>query len=322
MEYVLLDMRWNMILSNKKLDFDVNQLAAIHVDQELHTESTFHRLNVRDSRTAKQITYMMDISEDVITDFQSAWEEFKQWLPEDVVFIVWNSEIKNVIQRCNKIFRKKPIRARFIDLQRLQEIMMSKKSRKRSIEGAMNALELICEQSYMLSVLYCVQCMLRLYRKLWKEALKHFEQHQWERILMDEYFTDLQQIEFFPELISKQLRVECRGMVKKFCLERKFELHAKGTQFEIDTDHAVWQFDLANWGEDLVYVPKKYVQLPHHDMKIESQERNIVDVLQQILAGIVSTDERLKYGVGSAEVERVLSRLCDCRNAIIIRNNL
>lgn len=111
MEYVLLDMRWNMVLKNKEPEFDVRQLAAIHIDEEIHTVSTFHRLDAKDSKTARQITYMMDVSDDVIMDFENAWEDFKQWLPEGVVFIVWNSEIKHVIQKCNKKFRKKQVRA-------------------------------------------------------------------------------------------------------------------------------------------------------------------------------------------------------------------
>lgn len=310
MEYVLLDMRWNMILNNKKLDFNVNQLAAIHIDEELHTVSTFHRLSTGDYKTAKQITYMMDTGDDVIMDFERAWEEFKQWLPKDVVFIVWNSEIRNVIQRCNKQFQKKPIRADFVDLQMIQESMMPVKSNEKSIESTMKALGLTWEQSHMLSVLYCVQCVLRLYRKLWKEGMKYFDRHEWEGILIYEEFAKLQQRDFFPEMISKSLRIECRDKIKAFCVENRFQLKAKGTWFEIDANHAVWQFDLANRGADLVYIPKKYVQIPHYDMQIEAQESDIIEILQKIFARIVTTEERLKFGVGSAEVENVLARLC------------
>ncbi len=313
MEYVLLDMRWDMILNSGKLDFDVKQLAAIHIDDELHTVSTFHRLNARDYKAAKQITYMMDISDDVIMDFECAWVEFKQWLPKNVVFIVWNSEIRHVIQRCNKIFRKKQISADFIELQLVQQSMMPIKLSKKSIESAMKVLELTWDQSCMLSVLYCAQCMLRLYRKLWKEGMKHFERHEWDGILIYEEFVKLQQQEFFPEIISRRLRADCRNKIKAFCTENQFQLNTKGTRFEIDANYAVWQFDLANWGEDLIYVPKKYVQLPRYDMKVETQERNIVEVLQNILARILFTEERLKYGVGNADVEAVMRKLCNLK---------
>lgn len=310
MEYVLLDMRWNMILNNKKLDFDVKQLAAIHIDEELHTVSTFHRLSTKDYKTAKQITYMMDASDDVIMDFESAWVEFNQWLPKNVVFIVWNSEIRHMIQRCNKIFRKKPISADFVDLQMIQQSMMPLKLKIKSIESTMKVLGLTWEQSRMLSVLYNVQCMLRLYRKLWKEGMKHFDRHEWDGILIYEEFAKLQQHDFFPEIISQRLRAECRTKIKAFCVENGFQLKVNATRFEIDANYAVWQFDLANWGTDLIYIPKKYVQISHNDMQIEDQESDIIEIVQKILARIVTMEERLKFGVGSADVENVLSRLC------------
>lgn len=313
MEYVLLDMRWNLILNNKKLDFDIHQLAAIHIDEELHTVSTFHRLNARDYKTAKQITYMMDVDDDVIMDFENAWEEFKQWLPKDVVFIVWNPEIRHVIQWYNKLFRKKPIHADFVELQMIQQSMLPIKSKKKSIETVMRALGLTWEQSRMLSVLYCVQCMLRLYRKLWKAGMKYFERHEWDGILRYEEYAKLQQQEFFPEITNKCLRADCYDKIKEFCSANRFQLNAKKMCFEIDTKYAVWQFDLANWGEDLIYTPKKYVQMPRHDMKVQAQEQNIEEVLQNIFARILFTEEQLKYGVGSADVEAVLEKLCNLK---------
>lgn len=309
MEYVLLDMYWNKVFNNKEYDFNVRQLAAIHINKEMHTVSTFHRLDARDSKTARQITYMMDASEDVIMDFESAWEEFRQWLPENTVFIVWDSELRHIIQKYNKIFRKKPIRAQFVDLQMLQEAMIPIRANKKSLGSVMTVLGLTCVQSHMLSVLYCVQCMLRLYRKLWKEGRKSLEQHEWEKLLRSGDFTDLQKMDFFPEIISKRVQAECRSMIKDFCLEKRFELYIKGTLYEIDADSAVWQFDLANRGEDLVYIPKKYVQLPHYDVQIENQEQSMVEALPEIFNRIIHTEERLKFGVGSAEVEGVVKRL-------------
>ena len=311
MEYVLLDIYWDRTFGGKEIEFYVRQLAAIHIDEELHTVSTFHRLDSKDSKTAKQITYMLDTSDDIIMDFESAWEEFKQWLPENVVFIVWNSEIKHIIQRYNKIFRKKPIRAHFVDLQMLQEAMIPIRLKNKTIGEVMENLGLTCERSHLMSALYFVQCMLRLYRKLWKEGRKSFEQHKWEKLLQSGDYTDLQQVEFFPESISKRVQAECRSMIKDFCLQKRFELHAKGTQYKVDTNYAVWQFDLANRGEDLVYIPKKYVQIPHYDMQIESQLQNAVEVLSEIFARINRTEERLKFGVGSADVEDMLNKLCN-----------
>ncbi len=313
MEYVLLDIYWNRIFCGKEIDFNIRQLAAIHVDDDLHTVSTFHRLDSKDSKMAKQITYMLDINDDVIMEFESAWEEFKQWLPDNVVFIVWDSEIKHIIQRCNKMFRKNPIRAQFVDLQMLQEAMFPIRSNKKSLGGVMTALGLTCEQSHMLSVLYCAQCILRLYRKLWKEGRKFFEQHEWKNLLQNGDFKDLQKMDFFPERISKSMKMECLSRIKDFCKEKQFELHTKGPQYEISTNYAVWHFNLINRGDDLIYIPKKYAQIPHYDMQIEAQSQNEMVILSEIFNRINLTEERLKFGVGCAEVEAVLEKLCNVR---------
>lgn len=310
MEYVLLDIYWNRIFDGKEMDFNVRQLAAIHIDKEMHTVSTFHRLDAKDTKTAKQVTYMLGIGDDVIMDLENAWEEFKQWLPENVVFIVWDSEIKHIIQRYNRMFRKKPIKAQFVDLQMLQEAMFPVSSNKKSIGNVMVALGLTCEQSHMLSVLYCVQCMLRLYRKLWKEGSKFLEQHEWEDLLLDGDFSELRQMDFFSEMLMKSIHAECSSMIKDFCQKKRYELRVKGTAYEIDANQAVWQFDLMNGGTDLVYIPKRYSQKPHYDVIVEAQERNIIEILQKLFARIVSTEERLKFGVGSDEVESILQKLC------------
>ena len=52
------------------------------------------------------------------------------------------------------------------------------------------------------------------------------------------------------------------------------------------------------------------MQIPHNDMQIEEQESDIIEMVQKILARIVSMEERLKFGVGSADVENMLARLC------------
>lgn len=313
MEYVLLDMRWNVVLKNKELDFDIKQLAAIHIDEELHTISTFHRLDAKDIKTAKQITYMMEVSDDVIMDFDSAWEEFIEWLPENAVFIVWNSEIRHAIQRCNKIFRKKQIKAKFVDLYMLQEAMFPMHSYKKSLGGVMGTLGLTCMQTHMLSVLYCAQCMLRLYRKLWKEGRKHLGEYEWEDILLSGDFSDFKMIRFFSEAFDRKVQMECGKEIRDFCREKQYGLRIRGTAYEIDADNAVWKFDLVNGGTDLTYIPKKYVHIPHRDARVNMPEKCFIEILPHIFTAIASTEERLKYGVGSSDVEELLNMLCNLK---------
>jgi len=313
MEYVLLDIYWNRVFDGKEMDYRVRQLAAIHIDDKLHTVSTFHRLDSRDSKTAKQITYTQEISDDIIMDFESMWEEFKQWLPKDAVLIVWDTEIEHMIQRYNKIFGKKPIKARFVDLQVLQEAMFPTHEDKKSLRDVMTTLGLTCTRTHMISVLYFVQCMLRFYRKLWREGRKYLEQKEWEDLLLGGDFSELQRIDSFSEILLKSIQTECRSMIMDFCQEKQYQFHIKGTSYEIDANQAVWKFDLRNLGADLSYIPKKYVRVPHYDMQVKTQERNVVKILPEIFVRINHTEDRLKYGVGSDDVEEVLNRLCNLK---------
>lgn len=317
MEYVLLDMKWNMIISNKQLEFDVRQLAAIHVDEKLHTISTFHRLSAKDCRMAKQIAYTTDVDENAIMDIENAWEEFREWLPDDVIFLVWDSEIEHVWNRCNKMLRKEMTRVKVVDLQKLQESIIPIKASKKPLKGVMNMLGLICESDHMISSLYSVQCLLRLYRKMWKEGLKHLTACEWETILLSGQYDDLTEIDFFPELLSKQILKEWRSALISFCDERGFELYTKGTCVEIKTFRATWKFDMRNKGVDLQYVPKRYVQVPRYDMKIEAKSEDMMSILQEIFEKILLIEDKLKYGVGNTVIENLIVKLGED----LVRNN-
>ena len=99
-------------------------------------------------------------------------------------------------------------------------------------------------------------------------------------------------------------------MVWNFCREKQYGLRIRGTAYEIDADNAVWKFDLVNGGTDLTYIPKKYVHIPHRDAGIDMPEKCFTEILPYIFSAIDSTEESLKYGVGSPDVEELLSALC------------
>lgn len=309
MEYVLLDMKWSLLVSNKQLDFDVKQVAAIHIDENLHTVSTFHCISDKDSIMSKRIAYLVDSSDDVIMEMECAWDEFRRWLPDDFIFLVWNSEIERVWNRCNKMYDKKMTRAKVIDLQKLQEAMLPMKVGKKPLEGVMNKLGLICESTNVISSLYSVQCMLRLYRKMWKEGLKHLTACEWETILLSGQYDDLTEIDFFPEILSKQILKEWRSALFSFCDERGFVLHTKGTCVEIKTFRATWKFDMRNKGTDLQYIPKRYVQVPRYDMKIEAKSEDMMSIMQEIFEKIILIEDKLKYGVGNTVIESLIVKL-------------
>lgn len=309
MEYVILDIYWNRVFNKKEMGINISQIAAIHIDENLHTVSSFYRLEEKNCKTAKQVAYMMDIGNEAIMDLESCWEDFKQWLPEDAVFLVWDPELPQILQHCNNLFPWNPIRARFFDLKKLQMMMFPICLEKTNLNNVMTSLGLTCEKEHMISALYCVQCVLRLYRKLWKEGCKFYELKDWKDILQSGNFKQLQNVKFFRDIISKNVHMECNGLLKEFCDEKNFVLRTKGTEYEIYTAYAVWKFDLRNYGEDLIYIPKRCVQIPHYDMQIKPRMQDMVDVLLEIISRIKQTEERLKFGVGSREMETMLEKI-------------
>lgn len=309
MEYVLLDMKWNTILSNEKLDYDISQFAAIHIDESLHTVSTFYRISAKEGIMARKIAYMMDVGDEVIMNQEMAWNEFRKWLPENVNFIVWNSEIERVWNRCNKRYRKRNIGAEIIDLQRMQEAMFMSKSGNKSLDSIMKMLGLVCENTYMTSALYSVQCMLRLYRKLWKEGRKSVSEYQWETYMLRGDYEELRKMSFFQNIIIKQVVSEYRNGLEAYCKENHFDLCIKRTSVEINAIQAVWEFDMLKKGADLCYIPKQYVQVPRYDVRMEKPEQDMLKCLQKILETITSTEDRLKAGVGNKEIERLILEL-------------
>lgn len=201
------------------------------------------------------------------------------------------------------------LKMKLIDLQRLQEELIPIETNNESIEGIMRLLGLTCERTHMTSSLYTVQCMLRLYRKMWKTGLKYLDAHEWESILLSGKYDDLRKMNFFPEIVSKQVMSKCRSALVLFCQENGYELHTKQMGVEIDTPHATWKFDLRNKGADLRYVPKRYTRVPRYDMRIEDKSEDMMTTFQEILGRITSTEERLRYGVGNAVIEKLVVEL-------------
>lgn len=224
--------------------------------------------------------------------------------------LVWNKDIVHVIDRLNKQFRKRPLKTKIIDLCELQEVLYPYGMILRSLEQTMKELKLTCKSSYMLSAFYRAQCLLRLYRKLWKEATKQLEAH-----LLSGNYEKLKELNLFARQrhVQKEANYknEFNEQIESFCKEKHYVLHRKGSQITIETFRATWTFDWNNRGSDLVYIPKRYVQIPRKDMRLECDDKGELvrdgqAVLEEILGRIEKTEERLQYGVGSAEIEKLI----------------
>ncbi len=314
MEYVLLDMRWNVTLREGKVYYDIKQLAAIHIDENMHTIDTFHFLDARDMRAAKRMVYMLESTEDVIIDIDIdiAWDKLRKWLPDNPALVVWNNDVAKVFNWYNDRIKSKKnrIAACFKYLQPLSDKMLPANLRANTLEGVMKSLELVCNTSYMVSSLYFTQVMLRLYRKLWKEGLKHFEAAEWKMILGGRY--DLLRKKLFFEQFSKKHFVEkYRSEIEQFCEAEKYVLNITGTKVRIEGKQAVWRFDMVNKGADLTYVPKRYSQIPHVDVKVDESMGDMQKIPECVFEKISTTEKRLSYGVGSKYVEDIMQVHCE-----------
>lgn len=309
MEYVVLDFCWGSRLGSTKMEYDIKQIAAVHIDKNGHTVSPFYRLNEREHKLATQIKYMLELDADIERDLETAWAEFKQWLPENAVFLVWNQEIEKIVQSCNEKYRGKRVRGKFVDLHKVYGAAVNLEAEKTSLADAMERLGLTCNKSYVLSSLYRVQCMLRLYRKIWKNAMKKLEPKEWQNLLLKGKFAVFGKLEMFPGLRKVKVQVEECKPIKDFCLAKKYDYSIEGTAVEIVGKQAKWKFDLMNKGTDLLYIPVRYLQIPRRDMQLKAKNVSEEDALKEIFARIEETEARLGAGLGSAEMEKVMWRL-------------
>ena len=340
MRFVVLDIEWKAEPTLINYRYDIIQIGAAILDDNLHTKSTFYRLVRRKHEIlSKDIMYYMHLKQEDFIDavnFKEAWDDFLRWVPDEFTYVIWSDDIfKVLIQNCNKYKLKIPD-GRNVNVHQLFNKMLCIPLIKQFTFGkSCNFVGTVCDFNKLHYSSYDVKCLTRLFRKLLKEGSRR------ENML---YYPDLQKKKLhiekceenkqgngisFVEAISKGLvPCGCCGdyfknvhlserneiienvirKVEKFCRKHEFTLMNRKTEVIIETHNATWRFDLTDPEMSCYHIKKRFF---HMERKMEIIiTDNSMNMLEIILCTIENKENTMNAGVGNKDIEGLLKDIC------------
>lgn len=155
MNYIVLDLEWNQSHTGdhpevKELPFEIIDLGAIKLNQEMNMLDEFNQL-IRPSVYAKMhhVTskiihlHMKDLMKG--KPFEQVMREFLDWCGNETVFCTWGSMDLVEIQRNMRYYGMQPLSERpirYLDVQKLFSIAYEDRKSRRSLEYAIDFLNL------------------------------------------------------------------------------------------------------------------------------------------------------------------------------------
>ncbi len=161
MNYIVLDLEWNQCPNgkekeNKKIPFEIIEIGAVKLDQNLNVIDTFSEL-IRPQvyrslhykiREISKIT-MDDLKE--CRNFKDVVNDFLDWCGEDVTFCTWGALDLTELQRniqYYKIKRQMPFPFIYLDIQKLFSIDQEDGKIRRSLSLAVEYLQIEEEEPF------------------------------------------------------------------------------------------------------------------------------------------------------------------------------
>lgn len=155
MDYIVFDLEWNQSpkgkkYSNKLLPFEIIEIGAVKVDENFHLLDSFHclikpkvyswinenirevvHLNIRDLRKG--------------IPFPEAAEAFFEWCGDDFILCSWGTQDVMELQRNMKYYHQMDLLTgpvKYYDIQKLYSLRFGEKPIRRSLEFAIDALDI------------------------------------------------------------------------------------------------------------------------------------------------------------------------------------
>lgn len=152
--YIVFDLEWNQSPQGKEksieeLPFEIIEIGAVKLDENLCTLSEFHKLispKVYNQMHFKitEVTHMsMEELREAGESFEMVIEAFIRWCGEDFVFCTWGSMDLMELQRNMKYFQIDPPFGKplfYYDIQKLYARLYGDKAEKPSLDTAVEAL--------------------------------------------------------------------------------------------------------------------------------------------------------------------------------------
>ncbi len=324
MKYAVVEMEWNVGLYRKKLRYSVSEIAAISLDENLHTVDTF-RFLLEQSNGYVHSEKHFEQEKVLVAEQKDGWDKFQEWYSGHDCLVLWNKEIKEIIvHACPQIDKKSKKRLKTVCVQKLFDSMTAGMFIENDrISLAMEMLGLRCETEQLNRPLYYAQSLVRLFRKLYITGKKEMGALFFHGLIEGDYFY-ISQHTFFPQL-SKRLRQEQNQQIQKQIIAAGYNGKVtKNGVILIKTKISCWKFELS----ENVVILRFITHCLYRGVRIISlefdQSATWEEKLQQILQKINDIDRKFQLGVGSSEVqqmiEQIATKVCPPYNYNFVKN--
>lgn len=309
MKYAVVEMEWSVGLRGKKLRYSVSEIAAISLDENLHTVDTF-RFLLEQSNGYVRSEKHFEQGKVFVAEQKEGWEKFQEWYSGHDCLVLWNKEMREIIVHfCPQIDEKLKKRLKTVYVQKLFDSMTAGVSMESDrISWAAQLLGLRCEAEQLNRPLYYAQLLVRLFRKLCKAGKKEMGASFFHGLIEEDYFYISQHI-FFPQL-GKRLRQEQNQQIQNQIVEAGYNGKVtKNGVVWVETGISCWKFELSKNVIVLHFTTHtlyRGVRTVH--MKFE-QSATWEEKLQRILQEIDKTDKKFQFGVGSPKVQRIVEQI-------------
>lgn len=156
MHYIVVDLEWNQPLSHRssafrkvgdRLMFEVIQIGAVKLDEELRMLGSFNRLITPEHymKLHPRIRRITGITQEDLSDappFAEAYAQFLSWCGEDIAVLTWGGDDISVLKQNVDFFGVGKELPAFYDLQRLYCSLDEKNKERRGLRAAMTAYQI------------------------------------------------------------------------------------------------------------------------------------------------------------------------------------
>lgn len=310
MQYVLLDMRWDVARQGKQFHYYVSEFSAVLIDNELHTVRTFQFVNEKEYSYSKGQLHIQGEDKLCVSSFQNGWEAFGRWMPKDSLFVLWDSSVLNAIEYCSKLGRKSYAKFNIIELKILYEKMTTEIKREKEItlSKALVELDLTCDKDAMKHSTYRAQAMLRLFRKIKHKGTEIVGALFMQHVCFKEYYYIAGKT-YFPELQEKMRRKEQNNISD--CMKAMgVECKVVKSVVKIQTDFADWAFSVGETGTELHYFTNQYFKGLRKTSVSWNKDTSMKEKLEKILNEMSKIERTIQYGVGNEKISELVRELC------------
>ena len=310
MQYVLFDMRCYVARHAKQVNYYISEFSAVLLDNELHTISTFQFVNEKEYSYSKGQLHIQGEDKLCVSSFENGWKKFRGWLPDNGIFVLWDSSALNTIEHCNKSGVGSYIKHNTLELKTLYDKMTTgiKRTYDISLANALVELDLTCDMDAMKHSTYRAQALVRLFRKMKSTGTKVAGILFMQNVCAKDYCYIVGKA-YFPELQEKMRRkknVQIYGCMK----EMGVECRIVQSVVKMNTEHAEWAFSLKETGTELTYFTHRYYKGARKTRLTWNKDTTLQEQLTMVVDTIKAIEKELQYGVGNEQIAELVEYLC------------